>query len=77
VFGKGPLTLRRVRLEGHAPRPGGAGGHGRPGRIVKLTVTRQQMFAFTVYRTPASQWLRLDADSGGCLHWRPDPAPAP
>jgi xanthine dehydrogenase YagR molybdenum-binding subunit len=38
-----------------------------PGRIVKLPVTRQQMFAFTGYRTPTIQRVRLGADSGGHL----------
>jgi xanthine dehydrogenase YagR molybdenum-binding subunit len=38
-----------------------------PGRIVKLAVTRQQMFAFTGYRTPTIQRLRLGADADGQL----------
>jgi xanthine dehydrogenase YagR molybdenum-binding subunit len=38
-----------------------------PGRIVKLPVTRQQMFAFTGYRTPTIQRLRLGADGDGRL----------
>jgi xanthine dehydrogenase YagR molybdenum-binding subunit len=36
-----------------------------PGRILKLAVTRQQMFAFTGYRTPTIQRLRLGADGDG------------
>ncbi len=38
-----------------------------PGRVVKLAVTRQQMFAFTGYRTPTIQPVRLGADPGGQL----------
>jgi xanthine dehydrogenase YagR molybdenum-binding subunit len=37
------------------------------GRPVKVAVTRQQMFAFTGYRTPTIQRLRLGADSDGRL----------
>jgi xanthine dehydrogenase YagR molybdenum-binding subunit len=37
------------------------------GRPVKLPITRQQMFAFTGYRTPTVQRLRLGADVGGRL----------
>jgi xanthine dehydrogenase YagR molybdenum-binding subunit len=37
------------------------------GRPVKLTVTRQQMFVFTGYRTPTIQRLRLGADADGML----------
>ncbi|MFJ2033702.1 xanthine dehydrogenase family protein molybdopterin-binding subunit [Streptosporangium sp. NPDC087985] len=37
------------------------------GRPVKLTVTRQQMFAVTGYRTPTIQRVRLGADAGGRL----------
>ncbi|HEY4277666.1 MAG TPA: xanthine dehydrogenase family protein molybdopterin-binding subunit [Conexibacter sp.] len=37
------------------------------GRPVKLAVTRQQMFAFTGYRTPTLQRLRLGADADGRL----------
>jgi xanthine dehydrogenase YagR molybdenum-binding subunit len=37
------------------------------GRPVKLPVTRQQMFAFTGYRTPTIQRLRLGADREGRL----------
>jgi xanthine dehydrogenase YagR molybdenum-binding subunit len=36
-------------------------------RPVKLAVTRQQMFAFTGYRTPTIQRMRLGADADGCL----------
>jgi xanthine dehydrogenase YagR molybdenum-binding subunit len=36
-------------------------------RPVKLAVTRQQMFAFTGYRTPTIQRLRLGADRDGRL----------
>jgi xanthine dehydrogenase YagR molybdenum-binding subunit len=37
------------------------------GRPVKLAVTRQQMFAFTGYRTPTIQHVRLGADRDGRL----------
>jgi len=37
------------------------------GRPVSLAVTRQQMFAFTGYRTPTIQRVRLGADAGGRL----------
>ena len=37
------------------------------GRPVKIAVTRQQMFAFTGYRTPTIQRLRLGADADGRL----------
>jgi len=37
----------------------------RVGRPVKLAVTRQQMFAFTGYRTPTIQRMRLGADRDG------------
>jgi xanthine dehydrogenase YagR molybdenum-binding subunit len=37
------------------------------GRPVKLAVTRQQMFAFTGYRTPTIQRLRLGANRDGKL----------
>jgi xanthine dehydrogenase YagR molybdenum-binding subunit len=36
-------------------------------RPVKLAVTRQQMFAFTGYRTPTIQRIRLGADNDGRL----------
>jgi xanthine dehydrogenase YagR molybdenum-binding subunit len=37
------------------------------GRPVKLMVTRQQMFAFTGYRTPTIQRIQLGADADGTL----------
>jgi xanthine dehydrogenase YagR molybdenum-binding subunit len=37
------------------------------GRPVRLAVTRQQMFAFTGYRTPTIQRVRLGADADGGL----------
>src|SRR5205807_4409894 len=37
------------------------------GRPVKVAVTRQQMFAFTGYRTPTIQRVRLGADGDGRL----------
>lgn len=37
------------------------------GRPVKVTATRQQMFAFTGYRTPTIQRVRLAADLDGTL----------
>jgi len=37
------------------------------GRAVKVATTRQQMFAYTGYRTPTIQRLRLAADAGGRL----------
>ena len=37
------------------------------GRPVKVALTRQQMFAFTGYRTPTIQRLRLGADPAGRL----------
>ena len=37
------------------------------GRPVKLPVTRQQMFAFTGYRTPTIQRIRLGAEADGTL----------
>ncbi|NIZ93759.1 xanthine dehydrogenase family protein molybdopterin-binding subunit [Kineosporiaceae bacterium B12] len=38
-----------------------------PGRWVKYAATRQQMFAFTGYRTPTVQRVRLGADADGHL----------
>jgi len=38
-----------------------------PGRWVKFAATRQQMFAFTGYRTPTEQRVRLGADADGRL----------
>ncbi|MCT2591023.1 xanthine dehydrogenase family protein molybdopterin-binding subunit [Streptomyces sp. N2-109] len=38
-----------------------------PGRIVKLAVTRQQMFSLTGHRTPTIQRVRLGADVAGRL----------
>lgn len=37
------------------------------GRPVKLAATREQLFAFTGYRTPTIQRVRLGADAGGRL----------
>src|SRR5262249_46336355 len=37
------------------------------GRPVKLTLTRQQMFAVVGYRTPTIQHIRLGADPDGTL----------
>jgi xanthine dehydrogenase YagR molybdenum-binding subunit len=37
------------------------------GQPVKISITRQQMFAFVGYRTPTIQRLRLGADSSGRL----------
>ncbi len=38
-----------------------------PGRAVKFTLTRQQMFSLVGYRTPTIQRIRLGADSDGRL----------
>lgn len=39
-----------------------------PGRPVKVTLTRQQMFALAGYRTPTIQHIRLGADRDGRLN---------
>ncbi|MGH8216939.1 MAG: xanthine dehydrogenase family protein molybdopterin-binding subunit, partial [Rhodanobacteraceae bacterium] len=43
------------------------GARAMPGRAVKVTLTRQQMFALAGYRTPTIQRFRLGADAQGRL----------
>ncbi|MGV9778360.1 xanthine dehydrogenase family protein molybdopterin-binding subunit [Streptosporangium sp. NPDC003464] len=77
LFGMPPANVRVI-----SPHVGGGfGSKGAPhphvilaalaakqtGRPVKLTVTRQQMFAVTGYRTPTIQRVRLGADTDGRL----------
>lgn len=50
----------------HAPDIAGAlAARTHPGRWVRLTVTRQQMFALTGYRAPTIERIRLGTDSDG------------
>ncbi|GAB96876.1 xanthine dehydrogenase YagR molybdenum-binding subunit [Kineosphaera limosa] len=52
----------------HAPDVAGAlAARAHPGRWVRLTVTRQQMFVLTGYRAPTIERIRLGADADGRL----------